>query len=456
MKTRTVSGRLAPWLAAAGLALPVTSLAAGFAITEENATGLGSAYSDTATGNGNASGMFFNPATMSDLPGTQISGGMIYIDPKFKLKDGKSSVAGIGDITNGGDGGNAGVAAPVPNLFITHQLNARTHVGFGISVPYGLSTDYSSGWLGRYHAIKSEVQVINLNPALSFDANPNLSLGVGLDIQYANANLTSAIDSGSLCYGAASAGQVPGGTSTCQTYGLTPGNASKDGKVRVKGNDWALGWNAGLLWHVNPSTKIGLSYRSAVDHKLKGSVDYSNIPLLLASNPQLADTNARASLDLPATANLGISHAFSPRWTMTAGLLWTQWSRFHELRVTKDNGQPDIVTTEGWKDTLRYAVGASYKQNSRLTWRAGLAFDPTPVPDAQHRTARLPDSDRTWLSLGVGYHVTKKSTVDVGYTHIWFNNVKINNTTEGTYKNTLTGTYTGSVDMVGVQYSHRF
>jgi long-chain fatty acid transport protein len=456
MKTRNVSGRLAPWLAVAGLALPVTSLAAGFAITEENATGLGSAYSDTATGNGNASGMFFNPATMSDLPGTQISAGMIYIDPKFQLKDGKSSVSGIGDITNGGDGGNAGVAALVPNLFITHQLNARTHVGFGISVPYGLSTDYSSGWLGRYHAIKSEVQVINLNPALSFDANPALSLGVGLDIQYADANLTSAVDSGSLCYGAAAAGQVPGGTSTCQTYGLTPGNASVDGKARVKGNDWAVGWNAGLLWHVNPSTKVGLSYRSAVDHKLKGSVDYSNIPTLLASNAQLADTNAQASLDLPATANLGISHAFSPRWTMTAGLLWTQWSRFHELRVTKDNGQPDIVTTEGWKDTLRYAVGASYKQNSRLTWRAGLAFDPTPVPDAKHRTARLPDSDRTWLSLGVGYHVSKKSTVDVGYTHIWFNNVKINNTTEGTYKNTLTGTYTGSVDMVGVQYSHRF
>ncbi len=245
-------------------------------------------------------------------------------------------------------------------------------------------------------------------------------------------------------------------TATCQSYRLTPGNAAVDGKARVTGNDWAVGWNAGLLWHVGPATKVGLTYRSAVDHKLKGNVDYSNIPTLLASNSQLADTSAQASLNLPATASLGVSHAFTPRWTVTAGLLWTQWSRFHELRVTKSNGAPDIVTTENWNDTLRYAVGANYKQNSRLTWRAGLAFDPTPVPDAQHRTARLPDSDRTWLSLGLGYHVSKKSTVDVGYTHIWFNNVKINNTTEGSYKNTLTGTYTGSVDIVGVQYSYRF
>lgn len=455
MKTRNFPGRLAPWLAAASLALPVTSLAAGFAITEENATGLGSAYSDAATGNGNASGLYFNPATMSDLPGTQLSAGMIYIDPKFHLQDGKS-VTPLGTPVAGGDGGNAGVAVLVPNLFITHQLNARTHVGFGISLPYGLSTKYNNGWLGRYHAIKSEVQVINLNPALSFDANPALSLGLGLDIQYASADLTSAVDSGSLeCLGAVQKGYLTS-TTDCSSAGIVPGNASIDGMARVKGHDWALGWDAGLLWRVNPATKVGLSYHSAVDHKLKGSVDYSNIPALLASNPQLADTNAHASLNLPATINLGVSHAFTPQWTMTAGLLWTQWSRFHELRVVKDNGQPDLLTTENWKDTLRYSVGASYRQNARLTWRAGLAFDPTPVPDAQHRTARLPDSDRTWLSLGVGYQVTPQSTVDVGYTHIWFYNVKIDNTTQGVYKNTLSGTYTGSVDLLGVQYSYRF
>lgn len=453
MKTRNITGRLAPWLAVASFALPVTSLAAGFAITEENATGLGSAYSDTATGNGNASGVYFNPAAMSDLPGTQLSAGMIYIDPKFQLHNGKSTTP-LGTNVTGNDGGDAGVAALVPNLFITHQLNARTHVGFGISVPYGLSTDYNSGWLGRYHAIKSEVQVINLNPLLSFDVNPAMSLGVGLDIQYANADLTSAVDSGSLCYGAALKGTVPGGTTTCNTFGLTPGNAAVDGLARVKGHDWAVGWNAGLLWHLTPTTKVGLTYRSAVNHKLKGNVTYTNIPALLSTNFQ--NSSAQASLNLPATASLGVSHAFTPRWTVTAGLLWTGWSRFHELRVTNNSGGTVSTTTENWKDTLRYSVGASYKQNSRLTWRAGLAFDPTPVPDAQHRTARLPDSDRTWLSLGVGYQVTKKSTVDVGYTHIWFNDVKINNTTEGAYNNKLTGTYTGSVDILGVQYSYRF
>lgn len=431
MNTPNLAGRVAPWLACAVLGLPATALAAGFAITEENATGLGSAYSDLATGNGNASGTYYNPATMSTLPGTQLSAGAIYIDPRFYLHNGKSMVSGV-DITSGGNGGDAGVTALVPNLFITHQLNARTHIGFGISVPYGLATNYNSGWLGRYHAIKSEVQVINLNPALSFDATRALSLGVGLDIQYADANLTKAVD--------LSAFHAP------------------DGFARVKGNDWALGWNAGLLWRANSSTAVGLTYRSAVDHSLKGHVSYSGIPSAIPAPYQLlfANANARASLNLPATAGVGLSHVFTPRWTMTASLLWTQWSRFHELRVTTNNGAPDIVTTENWKDTLRYAVGARYRQNRRLTWRAGLAYDPTPVPNAQHRTARLPDSNRTWLAVGLGYRVTRRGIVDLGYTHIWFNNVKIDNTTEGAYRNTLSGTYTGSVDIFGVQYSYRF
>lgn len=449
MNTRNRPGRLVPWLACAVLAVPATGLAAGFAITEENATGLGAAYSDIATGNGNASGMYYNPAAMSLLPGTQLSAGVIYIAPNIHLQNGRSTTLGLpSSLANvsGGDGGNAGVNAWVPNVFITHQMDARTHIGLGISVPYGLSTHYDSQWLGRYHAIRSEVQVINLNPAVSFDATPAVRLGLGLDIQHASANLTSAVDSRYFCL--AGGGQAQ----TC--------SALPDGKARVKGNDWALGWNAGLIWRVDPATRIGLSYRSAVDHTLKGRVDYSSIPTALLNSQQLArqlaDSNARASLNLPASAGLGVSHAFTPRWTMTASLLWTQWSGFRELRVVKSNGALPIVTTEHWKDTLRYALGASYRQSDRLTWRAGLAYDPTPVPNAQHRTARLPDSNRTWLSVGLGYHLSKQAAMDVGYTHIWFNKVNIDNTTEGVYKNTLSGTYAGSVDILGMQYSYSF
>lgn len=437
-------------------ALPPTAGAAGFAITEQNATGLGDAYAGATTGNGEASSLYFNPAAMSALPGTRLSAGVVYIAPNFTLSGGQSSVAGIGNITHGNNGGNAGEADWVPNLYLTHAVDARTHVGIGLSVPYGLATQYRDGWLGRYHALTSELQVINFNPAVSYRVNPRLSLGFGLDAQYANAHLTSAVDSGSLCYGAAAQGQVPGGLATCNAYGLTPGNPQVDGLARVKGHDWALGWNLGLIFDLSPDTRIGFAYRAAVDHKLKGQVTYSNIPALLAGNPQLADTGATAALDLPATASLGLSQRLDRRWTLSGDLTWTQWSRFSSLQVSKDNGQPDLLTTESWRDTLRYAVGLTFRQDARLTWRGGLAFDQTPVPDAQHRTARLPGSDRTWISLGMGYRASEQLSWDVGYTYVLFRNVRIDNTTEGAYQNTLTGQYRGNVNMLGAQANYRF
>ncbi|WP_083251494.1 OmpP1/FadL family transporter [Acidihalobacter yilgarnensis] len=443
-------------LGVAALGLPISGLAAGFAITEQNATGLGDAYAGATTGNGHASGQYFNPATMANLSGTQLSAGLIDIAPNIQFSNGQSSVAGIGNITNGNNGGNAGEQAWVPNLFLSHALDARTRVGFGLSVPYGLATQYQDGWVGRYHALTSQVQVINLSPSLSYRLSPTLSIGAGLDAQYAKANLSSAIDSGSLCYGAAAHGQVPGGLATCNAYGLTPGNSQVDGLARVKGHDWAFGWNIGLIYNITPDTRLGLAYRAAVDHKLKGQVTYSHIPALLASNPQLADTGASAALDLPAMASLGVSQRLDRHWTMSGDLTWTQWSRFSSLRVVKDNGQPDLVTTENWRDTMRYAVGLTFRQNERLTWRGGLALDQTPVPDARHRTARLPGSDRTWLSLGMGYRVSPQLSWDLGYTYILFRNVSINNTTEGSYQNTLTGQYRGHVNMFGAQANYRF
>lgn len=443
-------------LGAAALVLPLSGLAAGFAITEQNATGLGDAYAGATTGNGEASGLYFNPAAMADLQGTQLSAGLIDIAPTIRFSDGRSSVAGIGNITNGNNGGNAGEQAWVPNLYLSHALDARTRIGFGFSVPYGLATQYQDGWIGRYHALTSEVQVINLNPALSYRVSPTLSIGAGLNAQYANANLSSAVDSGSLCYGAAAQGQVPGGFATCNAYGLTPGNPQADGLAQVKGHDWAFGWNVGLIYDLTSATRLGLSYRAAVDHKLKGQVTYSHIPALLAGNPQLADTSASAALDLPATASLGLTQRLDRRWTLSGDLTWTQWSRFSSLRVVKGNGQPDLVTTENWRNTLRYALGLSFAQNERLTWRGGLAFDQTPVPDAQHRTARLPGSDRTWVSLGMGYRVSPQLSWDLGYTYILFRNVPIDNTTEGSYRNTLTGQYRGHVNMIGAQANYRF
>jgi len=429
--------------------------AAGFALMEKDATGLGQAFANLATGNGESSGLVGNPAAMAQIDGTAVSGGVNYIMPSFELQPGATSTSAFGSVT-GGLGGDAGQSAAIPNASIVHQLNEKIRVGMALTVPFGLATEYEDGWLGRYHGIESHIEVIDISPSLSFDVTPAVSVGASINIQRGEAKLTSAIDGGAACVG----GQIEGGASTavaignCAGLGLSPGSASSDGQVEIEGDDWSIGYSLGALWQVAETTRVGLAYHSGIQHELDGDADYS-VPTALSTNPAFADSAASADLDLPASVAASMTHQFSDTLTGSVGLLWTGWSSFEELRVEQSGGRA-AVTTENWDDTLRVAVGGEWQFAPRWTLRAGAAYDPTPVPSAEFRTARLPDADRTWASVGLGYEISKQWSVDVGYTHIWLNDSTIDNTTESAIPNTLRGNYQGKVDIIGLQLNAHF
>jgi len=88
-----------------------------------------------------------------------------------------------------------------------------------------------------------------------------------------------------------------------------------------------------------------------------------------------------------------------------------------------------------------------------------LAYDETPIPSPERRTARIPGNDRTWLSFGLTYMLNEQSSIDVGYSHLFIDDTEINNTLESTNAGlnaTLTGTYTASVDILSVQWNKKF
>ncbi|MCW8829887.1 MAG: outer membrane protein transport protein, partial [Gammaproteobacteria bacterium] len=161
-----------------------------------------------------------------------------------------------------------------------------------------------------------------------------------------------------------------------------------------------------------------------------------------------------ASVTLPQSLSMSVVHDMD-ELTLLADITWTGWSSFDELRIRYDNAlQPDSVTTEAWDDTLRYSFGADYQYSDALTLRAGWAYDETPVPDAEHRTVRVPGNSRRWLSFGGTYIIDKEFTVDVGYSHLFISDTAINNSVESgipTLASTLTGTYEASVDILSAQ-----
>jgi len=303
-----------------------------------------------------------------------------------------------------------------------------------VGAPFGLKTEYSPDWVGRFHAVKSEIKTVNINPSVAFKVNDVLSLGVGLNFQRIDADLTNMV--------------------------TNPGLAGSLARGRIKGDDTAWGWNIGALWQVSDSTRIGAAYRSKMDYKLEGSASFTG--LNAGGNVVAGVLNGTrggkvtADVELPDTATLSVHQKISDRWTMMGDLSWTGWSSLQQLQVVNVNGT--VVTTEElrWRDTWRVAFGGTYAYSDAVSLKFGLAWDQTPVRDTT-RLPRVPDEDRVWLSFGVQWRPDASSAVDVGYAHLFVKDASVNNNGgSALLKGTLVGEYENSVDILGVQYSTRF
>jgi len=406
--------------------------AAGFQLIEQNASGLGNAYAGSAAIAENASTIFFNPAGMTRLPGLNVSAGMNLIRPSFKFSDGGSTAA-TRPVTNlpaalGSDtGGDAGSWAAVPNMYVSYQVNNDWFLGLGVGAPFGLATEYGDDWIGRYHSRRFSIETINVNPSVAYKANERFSIGVGLNWQYIKAD-----------YRRAAPHPLPG---------------NPDMAVRLKMRDNAWGWNIGLLYQVTDDTRVGLSYRSRIKQKAEGSVTIRNDGLAILPNlPAFQRLPANATVKLPDTVVFSVVHALNPRWTLLADVSWTGWSSIPSLDI--EGAQSDRLDLR-FRDSWRFALGASYTLDERWTLKGGLAYDQSPVDNATYRPTSLPDNNRKWLSLGAQYRFNAATTIDVGYARLFLSRAPIANDTAAA-KGTINGSYKSNANIFGVQVSHRF
>ena len=176
--------------------------------------------------------------------------------------------------------------------------------------------------------------------------------------------------------------------------------------------------------------------------------------LTFAGSTAFSDTGVKAGVTLPESLSVSGYHALDERWAVMGDVTWTRWSRFKELRVRFDSGQADSVTAEDWENVLRYSLGASYRYSDRWLLRAGVAFDEEPIPDAAHRTPRIPGNDRRWLALGASYRSSDRMSFDVGYAHLFVSDTPIAHVS--TSAGTISGSYDNSVDILSAQLSWVF
>lgn len=428
-------------IGAGGLMLGSASvMASGYHFGTQSASNQGVANSGAAEVM-DASTIFYNPAGMSRLEGTQVSGVLNVIMPDGEYTNIKSTTA-TGKTITGGNGGNFGVTTAVPHLYGSYQIDDKTTIGLGIFVPFGSHTDYDAGWVGRYQTLGSQIETVNFNPSIAYKVNDTVALGAGFSVQYIKGVLSKALDLG------ASANPK------------LSGNTAYDGKSEVTGDDIGYGFNLGALFNISDATRVGVAYRSKIKHTLEGDLEFT-VPAALqptAIGKSLKNTSATLNVETPESFSINGFHQFNPEWAMTADYTWTGHSRFDEIRI-KAVGRSDSVTVTNWRDTSRYSVGAIFTPNTSWAFRAGLAYDQSPESNEAERIASIPDSDRIWYALGARYTIDKNNSIDLAAIYVQLKDSTINRKPlDASEKGagTINGNYSVDSITLGMQYNHRF
>jgi long-chain fatty acid transport protein len=408
----------------------------GFAISGKSVSGLGSALSGTTVLAEDASVVYSNPAAMRDLEGRQFSALLHAIPADIHFDD-------RGSTTTGSSSEQVDAVHLVPGFYYANSMNNGVSYGLGIYSPFGLGVDYDDDWLGRYHSTNSSMRTVNISPALAFTASEKLNIGVGIDFQYVEADLNKAVDFGTMCVVFEAKGAFPSGT--CTSQGLS--TEQNDGSHALTGSNWAIGYSLGLTYDISEATRLGMSFHSATRHDVEGNSEFNGVPPLFSGSFQ--DSNASLTLMLPESLSLGMRHAVSPRLEVMADYTWMRWSRYKKLVVSFGNDLPPVVEENNWKDSNRYAIGMNYRWQQEWLLRAGILYDETPIPDAQHLSPRVPDSDKLSLAIGSNVAFSDRLDLDMAVFYTLPSNPEIENT--DSLGHTLKGDYEVQTTYFSVQ-----
>ena len=428
---RSVS--LAALAALMGLALaPATVQAAGFAIFEQGARGMGFAGAYSAQ-TSDPSAIFHNAAGIAFLKGKHLYIGGTLIAPSSDFT-GDSPYPGAG-VTETGD---SGIIIP-PAADYSHQVSERMVVGLGVHVPYGLRTRWQNRdttYSGRFISKEAEVQSISINPTVAYRLADRLAVGAGLDLRFSTVSLKR------------NAGAVDP-----FTFGVKDVAA-----VDLQGDrSTDLGFNLGILAKPSDNLAIGLSYRHKVAADFSGTASFTLLP---TGNPQLdgavagrlpsGDVPVSTRIEFPSIVEVGVSYDFGD-WTAAADVDFQQWSSFNRLPLTFE-GRPDLSTVvqEDYENSRVYRIGVERRIGEKWAVRGGYYFDESPSPP-QSVSPLLPDADRHGIAVGFSYKVGSWS-FDVANWYLIFKQ----RSTEGVNSDSYNGTYDNRAELFAVSVGKRF
>lgn len=394
-------------------ALSSAAVAGGFMLTEQSVAGLGRAYAGAGIVGDDLSAVWYNPAGMSLLSGTAVQMGAVVVDLDLPV------TTESGEKENGRKHG-----VPVPNMYIVHQIKDDMWFGFGITVPYGMATEYNPDWKLSDKGMNAEVKTFDFNPNIAVKLTDTLSFGAGVSLQY----VTAQFESTKAIYTTAHTDQGDVKVRAGQT------------RVRLNADGWAWGGNLGFMWQPTETVRVGLAYRSQVNHKADGYLKTSVDSDVLRYHKNYISNDGHAEMSGPHTITLTGTWKATNALRLSGLVRWANWSSFDKLPISGDSlkkasydaalaltgnhQQANALSSNKtapeyhWKDSWLFTVGADYDINEQVTVRGGVGYEISPVDDDKYRSATIPDTDRLWLSLGATWRVNKQLQGDFGIAYL--------------------------------------
>lgn len=395
--------KIAATALAVASAFASTAYAAGFQLTEQSALALGRAYAGVGVDGTDVSGMYYNPATMTLHPGTQVQLGAVGVGLNLEY---------VGHDAEYKENGRAREEV-LPHGYISHQINDTTWVGLALTIPYGLATEYDSNWEHQELGTDAKITVINFNPNFAWKATDTLSFGVGIALQYVDAKFG---------------------------VGVGPENLHNAGSIHneYSADGFTWGFNLGMMWAPVENLRFGVSYRSETKHKTNGTLKTRGTGALSGLN---GDYDASVTVSGPAWAMFNAAWDVNDYLSLYATFRWADWSSFKSLKTDAPelNANVDEMINRldlslakpmhyvfsklsnienNWVDTYLYSVGYDLRVNSFWTLRGGVAYETSAIGDPKTRTALIPDADRWWFAIGSSFHWTKDFQTDIGFAHL--------------------------------------
>ena len=449
--------------------------------------------SSQATANASAaeaadpSTLFYNPAGLTKLEGTQATININLVAPKVKYSGASAEYPGGSSVqgsTSGSIEPNSVLVAP--HMYASHQLNDNVALGLGIYVPFGSGTEYQRDSVLRYNLNELGLQSIAIQPTVAYKFNEQHSVALGLIAQNTKAHLRQYAN-----FGATIPAAIGGG------------NGNADGYAKVKGDDWGFGYNLAWMWDINDSARLGVNYRSKISHDLQGEAEWKlEAPIFSSTTPlppamggsvgnaatggvrgagYPAKEDASVKITTPESLSVHGMYKINPQWNVFGDVTWTRHSRFNKAEVLWGNGGRTVadpvnggttksdrtILNPNWRNTYKVALGASYQVSEPLQLRFGWAYDQSPVKNSDLRMSTLPDANRMWFSVGGKYDINKNNSINVAYSYLNIQDSKANvdgycgganAAAVGCVSSKTNGTtsFKSHAHILGMQYTYKF